>query len=193
MKFWKKVGLLVLAMMLCVGSVLAADSNKIAREKLEIRNKVATTLENLYELKPRAKRVIAECPGYAVFVNSGYRAIVWGGGHGRGLARNNRTGEEVFMKMGEYSVGLGLGAKEYAMVFVFGTTDAYNKFVNSGWKFGAEGELTAKDRESGGAYEGAVCVGREIWVYQMATRGLMASVDLKGTEYYRNKKLSPKK
>lgn len=192
MKFWNKVCLLTLAMMLCVGSVLASDSGKIAKEKSIIRNKVAVTLENLYELKPHAKRVIAECPGYAVFVNTGFRAVVLGSGHGRGLAKNNRTGEEVFMKMGEYSLGVGVGAKEYSMVFVFGTQDAYNKFVNSGWKCNAEGELTAKDGDKGGAYEGAVCIGPEIWVYQMATRGLMASVDLKGTEYFRNKKLSPR-
>lgn len=193
MKLWNKVCLLALAMMLCVGSAFAGSAEKIAREKLEIRNKVATTLENLYDLKPRARRVIADCPGYAVFVNSGYRAIILGRNHGRGLARNNRTGEEVFMRMGEYSVGLGIGAKEYSMVFVFGTQDAYNKFVNSGWKCNVEGELTAKDGESGGSFEGAVCVGPEIWVYQMATRGLMASVDVKGTEYFRDKKLSPKK
>jgi len=192
MKFWNKVCLLMLAMMFCVGSAFAASAEKIAREKLEIRNKVATALENLYEVKPRAQRVIAECPGYAVFLNSGFRAVIFGRNHGRGLARNNRTGEEVFMRMGEYSVGLGVGAKEYTMIFVFGTQDAYNKFVKSGWKCNVEGELTAKDRESGGSFEGAVCVGPEIWVYQMATRGLMASVDIKGTEYFRDKKLSPR-
>jgi len=193
MKIWNKICLLVLAMMFCVGSVFAGSDDKIAREKTEIRNKVATALESLYEQKPRARRVIAECPGYAVFVNSGFRAVIVGRNHGRGLAKNNRTGREVFMKMGEYSVGLGVGAKEYSMIFVFGTQDAYNKFVNSGWKCNAEGELTAKDGKNGGSFEGAVCVGPEIWVYQLSTRGLMASVDLKGTEYFRNKKLSPTK
>lgn len=46
--------------------------------------------------------------GYVGFVNSGYKMGIIGSSHGRGLAVNNATKKEVYMRNQEYQVGLGL-------------------------------------------------------------------------------------
>jgi lipid-binding SYLF domain-containing protein len=171
-----------------MASVSAAS---LEDRKAELQQKTETTLQKLYQKEPQAQQVIEKCAGYAVFNNTGFKLGILGGAHGRGMAVNNRTGEEVYMKMGEYQAGLGLGIKEYAVIFVFGTEEAWSKFVNSGWKFNGQATAAADDGVNGGALDGAVMIGDRIWIYQMTTKGLALELAVKGTEYYRDKSFYP--
>ena len=148
------------------------------------------TLNRLYEKYPSAERVINECYGYATLSNSGVKLLLVSTGHGRGLAINNQTGEEVFMKMKEVGAGLGVGAKEYALIFVFEDEEAWNNFISGKTKFGAQANATATDGTSGGAIEGATLASRGIWIYQMTTKGLSLEATLNGIKYYKDKKLN---
>ena len=127
---------------------------------------------------------------YAVFNNTGFKLGILGSSHGRGMAVNNLTGEKVYMKMKEYQAGLGLGIKEYAIIFVFTDSDSLNSFVQKGWSFGAQATAVADDGISGGALEGAIHVDNGVWMYQMTTKGLAAELAVKGTNYYRDKNLN---
>ena len=88
------------------------------------------------------------------------------------------------------AVGLGFGAKEYALVFAFIDRDAWNKFTSDKWSYGAQADAAARDGVNGGSFEGAVQAAPGIFVYQMTTRGLAVELSLKGTNYYRDKKLN---
>lgn len=148
------------------------------------------TLNRLYEKYPSAKLFISESYGYATLSNSGVKLLLLSTGHGRGLAVNNQTGEEVFMKMKEVGAGLGVGAKEYALIFVFDDREAWNNFISGKIKFGAQANASATDGTSGGAVEGATLTSRGIWVYQMTTKGLSLEATLNGIKYYKDKKLN---
>ena len=128
--------------------------------------------------------------GYAVFSNSALKILVAGGGQGKGLAVNNKTRQEVFMRMAEVQAGLGFGAKKFRLVWVFETQDAFNKFVNSGYQFGGQATLTAKAAGKGAGFAGAASVSPGVWVYQLTDDGIAAELTVKGTKYYRDKKLS---
>ncbi len=168
----------------------AALAASVEEKRQETRQKIAATLDQLYERKPSAEEALANAAGYAVFVNTGIKVGIFGSSHGRGLAYNNVTGEEVFMRMEEYQAGLGLGVKEYAFVFVFATQQAWEDFTSDGWSFGGQADAAATDGMAGGAYEGAVRAGENIWVYQMTTKGLALEVAFKGSKYHRDKKLN---
>ena len=58
------------------------------------------------------------------------------------------------------------------------------------WSFGGQAAVAANDGVNGGSFEGAVQAAPEIFVYQMTTKGLAAELFLKGTNYYRDKKLN---
>jgi len=171
----------------------AFASDKLTAKRAELENKCNTTLEKLYEKKPNARRVIDNSAGYAVFANTGYKLGVIGSSHGRGMAFNNLTDEKIYMRMNEFTLGIGLGAKEYAIIFVFPTSEAWKTFTAKKWEYGGKADATATDGVKGGSLEGAVYAGNGIWVYEMTTKGLTLELDLKGTYYYKDDSYYPKK
>ena len=178
----------------CLIAAMATVSAKgtLEEQRNEIREMSKATLEKVYEKYPSAQRVISECYGYATLSNSDVKLLFISTGRGRGVAVNNVTGEEVFMKMKEVGVGLGAGAKEFDLVFVFANEYAWSNFISGKTKLGGKADATATDGVSGGAIEGADVVSRGIWVYQMTTKGLSLEATLNGIKYYQDKKLNKK-
>ena len=173
-----------------LATTATAFAATIEEQRQETRQKVAETLNKLYERKPSARTALKNAEGYAVFVNTGIKLGILGDSHGRGLAHNNKTGEEIFMRMKEYQAGLGLGIKEYALIFAFIDKTAWDRFISSKVSFGGQADVTADDGVNGGSFEGAVQAAPGTFVYQMTTKGLAAELSLKGTNYYRDKKLN---
>ena len=62
-----------------------------------------------YKAEPKTRAVINNAYGYAVFSDLGVKILFGGTGNGRGIAVNNRTKHETFMKMIELQAGLGVG------------------------------------------------------------------------------------
>ena len=183
----KSVWIIFILLFTFAATAAAADKEY---QKNELRQKTIATLNMLYEKQPGAKHAISNAAGYAVFNNTGFKLGILGSSHGRGMAINNRTGKEIFMRMQEYQAGLGLGIKEYAVIFVFANEDAWNSFVDKGWSFGAQATAAASDGVNGDSLEGAVQVAPGVWIYQMTTKGLAAELAVKGTNYYKDKDLN---
>jgi lipid-binding SYLF domain-containing protein len=181
---------LLLSAIMVLAMTSTAFAATVKEQQKETRQKVAETLNKLYERKPSARTALKNAEGYAVFVGSGVKLGIIGSSHGRGLAHNNKTGEEIFMRMKEYQAGLGLGAKEYALIFAFIDRMAWNNFTSSEWSYGGQVDVAANDGVNGGSFEGAVQAAPGIFVYQMTTKGLTVELSLKGTNYYRDKKLN---
>ena len=112
-----KIVAMVLAMLMLSASIACAATKEEKRQ--HIRDISQKTLNKLYELQPSARHYVEKGAGYAVFGNWGVKLLFIGGGTGKGMAVNNETDEETFMDMVTGSVGLGLGAKTYNVVFVF--------------------------------------------------------------------------
>jgi lipid-binding SYLF domain-containing protein len=168
--------------------VYAASSPE--QQKADIRDMAQTTLQQLYGLQPSARAAIGKAAGYAVFSNFGMKILFVGGGKGSGLAVNNATGHQTYMKMLEAQAGLGLGIKKFRVVFVFDNQQAFEHFVNSGWVLGGQTTAAAKYKSEGGALAGAVAVAPGMWVYQLTESGLALELTVKGTKYYKDSKLN---
>ena len=59
------------------------------------------------------------------------------------------------MKMGSVGAGLGMGVKDYVVVFVFANDKALAQFLDSGWSGSGQADAAAKAGEKGGAYFGS--------------------------------------
>lgn len=105
------------------------------------------------------------------------------------MVRDARTGRDTYMKMGEAGLGLGLGVKDFRAVFVFDNQATMNRFVESGWEFGAHADAAAKARDKGGAVGGEVLVDG-ITVYQITENGLALQATIKGTKYWKDDELN---
>ena len=161
-----------------------------AKEQGEIRTNTQKILERLYKAQPAAKTAVANGAGYAVFSNTGVKILFAGSGKGEGMAINNQTKKEIFMKMVELQAGLGFGVKKFSLIFVFDNDKVLDSFINSGWEFGGQATAAAKTGDKGAAMTGASSVSDGIWLYQMTDKGLAAEITVKSTKYYKDDDLN---
>ena len=178
------LGLLVLAS----PYLLAKDSKQDQQAK--IRKSAQSTLKSLYKINPSARTAIEKAAGYAVFNNFGMKILVAGGGSGKGVAVDNKTKREVFMKMVEVQAGLGFGVKKFNLVWVFETSQALDQFVNSGWEAGGQATAAATVDGQGGSFQGAIAIAPGVWLYQLTDKGLALELTVKGTKYTRDDDLN---
>src|SRR5215831_2844054 len=184
--------LTALVCLLAIASLSAAADDK-EKEKAEIRKMSQDTLARLYKAQPSAKAAVEKGFGYAVFSNTGVKILFGGSGNGEGVAVNNQSKAETFMKMFEVQAGLGFGVKKFKVIFVFENQKAFDGFVNSGWEFGGQTSAAAKTSpEKGGSMEGAASVSDGVWMYQMTDKGLALELTGKGTKYSKNDDLNKK-
>lgn len=168
----------------------ATTGDKTSGEKRQsvfaMKNEV---LSDLYKLKPDVKSQISSAPGYAVFSNININIIFASFGGGYGVVKNNKTGKHTFMKMGEVGIGLGLGAKDFRVVFVFHSSDTMKRFVEHGWAFGAQADAAAKAGDKGAAVGGETTF-NNITIYQLTETGLALQATVKGTKYWKDDSLN---
>jgi lipid-binding SYLF domain-containing protein len=185
------VSFLTLSVVLVVSTfALAADQAKVDKERQEIRKRTGEILAQLYKSEPKAKANVQKSAGYAVFSNFGMKILVAGSGSGKGLAIDNKTKKETFMKMFEVQAGLGFGVKKFSLVWVFETPDALATFVNSGWELGGQGSAAVKAGEKGAAFQDALAIAPGVWLYQLTEKGVALELTAKGTKYYKDDDLN---
>ena len=148
------------------------------------------TLSELYALTPQAKARIQRAEGYAIFSNVGLNIIYVSIGGGWGVAHDNKTQKEYYMKMISGGVGLGLGIKDFRGIFVFKTRQAFADFKEKGWVAGLAGDAVAKSGVKGGGTGGAVSVAPDIDLYQLTKNGLALQATIQGSKYFLDDELN---
>ena len=94
------------------------------------------------------------------------------------------------MKMISAGAGLGLGVKDYRVIFVFENNESFAHFLDSGWAGSGQADAAAKAGKSGGAYSGAVEIEPGVWAYQITKNGLALQLTLQGIKYYKDENLN---
>jgi lipid-binding SYLF domain-containing protein len=176
------VGLSLIALSGCMspeGATMADKRHSAAQMRSE-------TLANLYRSHPQAKEQIQRAVGYAVFSNLGIKFVFLSAGNGWGIARDNRSGRDIYMKMVTAGVGIGLGVKDFRGVFVFTDRAAFVRFTEDGWDASAQADAAAKAGDKGGAFAGAIDVAPGIKLYQLTENGLALQATIQGTKYWRD-------
>ena len=190
MKITHKQILIAAALVCTCGLTAFAQDTKKEKQQQDVRDTAHKTLQQLYKAEPHAKTAVKHAAGYAVFNNMGVKILIAGSGTGKGIAVNNKTKKETFMKMIELQAGLGMGVKKFSVVFIFDNDKVFNDFVNSGWEFGGQANASATTGTKGGQMSGAVSVSDGVWMYQMTEKGLAAEITAKSTKYYKDDDLN---
>jgi lipid-binding SYLF domain-containing protein len=185
---FRMVAQVVIMSLLALAFATAKDSPDKKKDKS--RKMAAETLKDLYKVEPSSQAAIKKSAGYAVFNNMGTNLFLLSTARGAGVAVNSATKQETFMKMISAGAGLGLGVKDYRVIFVFETAKALAQFLDSGWSGSAQTDAAAKAGSSGAAYSGAVEVAPGVWVYQITKNGLALQLTLQGTKYYKDDDLN---
>lgn len=165
-------------------SSLSAQDQQKARDS--IRKMRDETLQRLYKAHPKARDEIRKSVGYAVFDASQSNIILLVTGHGAGVAVDNSTQQETFMKMARLGTGPGIGYKSYKQVLIFKDKTLFKTFGTVGADVSASGDATLK-REGGGdgaVLDGTVSFNPLLSVYQMTDRGAMLQANWGGVGYF---------
>lgn len=178
------------SMMLVLALATPGLADKVEKKRSDIREMREEVLADLFSERPQVRAELDVAEGYAVFSNVGVQVLLLGGGGGRGVVRDMKTGNDTYMKMANVNVGLGLGVKDFRTVFVFHDRDSMNDFIEKGWDFSGEADAAAKSNSKGGDLGEAAGFSKKVSIYQMTKTGLALQASLKGTKYWKDDKLN---
>lgn len=209
---WRLVAVAVVAVIgLGVAGCSRPRGATVEDKRAQVRQMRNDLLAEFYRADPSLRSKVGSSAGYGAFSNTGFKFLVVGSGHGYGVVRDNRTGKDTFMRMGQLAGGVGFGAKNYLVLFVFRDRRSLEDFVERGWQLGgeAEGSAIAGDvglsagtqvkASSGGAAAGGTgkagtIVGRSygsgIEVYRLTRVGAALEATVAGTKYWKDRSLN---
>ena len=110
------------------------------KERKELQESRQAALDTLYAEKPSTRNELKSSKGYAVFSNIGINLLLVSTERGGGILRDNRNGKDTYMKMFSAGGGLGMGIKDFSLIFVFHTVKAMEEFQISGWDFSGQAD-----------------------------------------------------
>lgn len=168
----------------------APNEGKIIQARHQVREMKEDALASLYEIAPSARRAIEHSAGYAVFSTFGIKLFFAGGTTGKGMVVNRETGRQTFMKMVQVQGGLGFGVNKNRLVFVFTQEQALRNFIDQGWEFGGQANLSAMADGQGGMFTGAASVAPGVFLYQLTETGLSATLTVSGTKFFKDADLN---
>lgn len=162
------------------------NEGKIIQARHQVREMTQDALASLYEILPGARRAIERSAGYAVFSTFGVKLFFAGGTTGKGMVVNKRTGRQTFMKMAQVQGGLGFGVDKNRLIFVFANEQALRNFIDQGWEFGAQANVSAMAGGQGGMFTGAAAIAPGVYLYQLTDTGLSATLTVSGTKFFKD-------
>jgi len=185
----------------CIAALLAmpakadlfgAKGDNPDEKRAAVRKDRDEILAKVYAAHPDTKDKIQKAAGYGTFNNKNLNLFLLSSGHGYGMIVD-KSGKETFMAMGSLGGGVGIGAKDLSVVFIFKNADVMKKFIDSGWQFGGEADATAKAGDKGAAAskEGAADTGANVFeIYQITDTGVALQATVAGTKYWKDKELN---
>jgi lipid-binding SYLF domain-containing protein len=147
----------------------------------EIDDGVTATLSRLYTQVNGSRELVAKADGVLVFPRIIAAGLVVGGEYGKGALRvkGQRAG---YYSLASLSIGFQAGAQSKAMIILFMTRDALDKFrASKGWNVGADASVALVKVGANGAIDTTTAT-RPVQVIVLTNVGLMANLNLEGTK-----------
>lgn len=188
-----RLSLLALSAILMVSFLYGCARPKGAtpQEKRDfVQQMKSETLAELYVKKPFAKDLIKNSVGYGVFSNFNTQLLIVGSGNGYGVVTDNSNGDQIYMKMAEGGVGLGVALKDFREVIIFNNKEVFYQFVTDGWNYGAQGDAAFKYDDTGGATGGEVPLNSDVVIIQMTQDGIALRATMGASKYWIDKDLN---
>ena len=160
------------------------------KERKELQQARSDALGKLYADRPAAKSEIQSAKGYAVFSSIGINLFLVATERGGGILRDNRNGKDIYMKMFSAGSGIGMGVKDFSVIFIFHTVTAMEDFQKEGWDFSGKADASAESEGKGMGIEAAVTVVPGTTIYQLTDAGLALQATLQGTKFWADEDLN---
>ena len=172
----------------CTTTSLSSGSTPEANagRRQSIDADVNATLTRLYTTVRGSRELVANAHGVLVFPSVISAGFWFGGQYGQGALR---TGGQTsgYYSMAGASFGLQIGAQSKAIIFLFMTQDALDRFRNSeGWAAGVDATVAVVKVGANGNIDTSTATA-PVQAFVLTNAGLMAGVSLEGTKVTRLK------
>ncbi len=153
-------------------------------KRTEIEGGVDSALNKLYATAPSSRELVRRARGVLVFPNVIAAGFGVGGEFGDGaLKTGGRT--QGYYRTITGSFGLQIGAQSKAVIFLFMTQDALDKFVASkGWTAGVDASVAVAKIGANGDID-TNTVQQPVIGFVVTNAGLMANLTVEGTKITR--------
>lgn len=170
------------------GCTMTPDSGKSpetnASRRQEIDAAVNGTLSRLGSTVQGSNELMAKAQGVLVFPSVKKAAFIVGGEYGEGALRVGGATVGYYSTTAA-SFGFQAGAQSTAVIFLFMTKDALDKFRNSaGWSAGADMGVSVAKVGANGAID-TTSATSQVVALVLTNTGLMADLSLAGTKVTR--------
>ncbi len=157
------------------------DQATAAQQRNDINTNANTTLSRLYKSTPDARSLVERAKGVLVFPTVLSAGFVIAAEHGNGVLRVNGRNEGYYSTSAG-SIGFQAGAQSKAIVLLFMTQEALNKFRNSnGWTVGADATVALANVGANGKIDTNTAQ-QSVVGFVLTNAGLMAGVSLEGAK-----------
>jgi lipid-binding SYLF domain-containing protein len=162
------------------GESAATDMSK----RQSIDASVDGTMSRLYTTVSGSRELVAKSRGILVFPSVLQVGFVIGGQYGEGSLRVGGSTVGYYSTVSG-SFGLQAGAQSKAIIFLFMTQDALDKFRNTdGWSAGGDASVALVKMGANGAIDTTTATA-PVEVFILTNAGLMGDVSINGTKVSR--------
>lgn len=180
---FKAAAALALAAVCLNGCSTTTTSGKAdtSSARADIDEGVNSTLSRLYTQVNGSRELVAKADGMLVFPRVIAAGLGVGGQYGKGALRvkGQRVG---YYSLASISIGFQAGAQSKAMIILFMTKDALEKFRSGkGWNVGADASVALVKVGANGAVDTTTATS-PVQVIVLTNVGLMANLNLEGTK-----------
>jgi lipid-binding SYLF domain-containing protein len=155
-----------------------------ADQRRSIDADVDGTIQRLYSTVSGSRELVAKSRGVLVFPSVIQAGFVVGVEHGKGALRVGGTSVGYYSTTSG-SLGLQAGAQSKALIFLFLTQDALDKFRESdGWSAGADASVALVRMGANGLIDTTTAV-KPVQAIVLTNAGLMANASLQGAKVSR--------
>ncbi len=180
----------MLSTLFILNACTGAKGNTKADKISSINKMRSANLAELYKLAPEARQEIANAYGYAVFDHKSIYILEHSSGNVYGVARNNKSGKDTYMKMLSAGAGVGMGVRTYAGIFIFANQSVYDYFLETGLTGHGSADIAAKYKDQGESVSLGIDVSPGVRLYQITESGLAFQATLQGTKFWKDDELN---
>lgn len=172
-----------LALTACTTTVPQSEQSGVERRD-SINERADAALKRLYEVAPNSRELVAQAKGVLIFPRVIGGSFIVGAEHGDGVLRVGGQNKGYY-STSSGSIGLQAGAQSKAIIFVFKTQEALDKFLASnGWTAGVDATVAVANLSANGSVD-LNTLRDPVVGFVMTNAGLMAGVSLEGTKVER--------
>lgn len=152
-----------------------------ANKRREIDASVNGALDKMYATVKGSRELVSKARGVLVFPSVLQAGFVVGGEYGEGALRVGGATQGYYNTV-TASFGLQIGAQSKAVIFLFMTQDALDKFQRTdGWTAGGDASVALVKIGANGAVDLNTATS-PVEVIVMTNAGLMANLNVEGTK-----------